>query len=88
MEIPDTWAALLLGAVNDAILFHDSLLGSETIKDKTDTEEHLMQLGILLEYMKNDYRQRLEPQGGLPLARFLPSPPEVSNVVPLRPTCP
>ncbi len=85
MEIPDTWAALLLGAVNDAILFHDNLLGSETIKDKTDTEEHLMQLGILLEYMKDDYRQRLEPQGGLPLARFLPSPPEVSNVVPLRP---
>jgi hypothetical protein len=84
MEIPDTWAALLLGAANDAMLFHDNLLQSETIRDKTDIEDHLLQLSILLEYMKDDYRQRLEPQGSLPLARFLPLQPEASNVVQIR----
>ncbi len=84
MEIPDTWATLVLSAVNDAILHNQAFLTSETIADKTDWEEHLMQLSLLLEFLKADYRNRLEPKGSIPLARFLPDQAVADNVLPLR----
>ena len=83
MEIPDAWASLLISSVSDAILFHEQLLTSETLKDRSDYEEHLLQLGIFLGFLKEEYRTTIEAKGGMPLARFMPDPPPVSNVVPL-----
>lgn len=57
VEIPDTWAPLLISSVRDAILYQESLLQSETIRDKSDYEEHHLQLIQFLEYLKEEYKK-------------------------------
>jgi hypothetical protein len=66
MEISNTYAPLVLSAVRDAILYHENLLTSQTIKDKTDYEEHHLQLTQLLESLKEEYK-KIEDEAGIPL---------------------
>ncbi len=72
MNVPDGWASLLLSAVNDAILFHENLLKSETLHDRCDYEAHVIQLHLLLDHLKDDYQKNIEPKGGIPLSRLFP----------------
>jgi hypothetical protein len=84
MEIPDTWASLLVSAVRDAVLFHENLLHSETLKARHEYEEHYAQLTQFLEFVKDEYRSTVEPKGGMPLSKFMPEAPNESNVVPIK----
>jgi hypothetical protein len=70
MEIADTWAPLLISSIRDAILYHESLLRSETIRDKSDYEEHHLQLTQLFEYLKKEYK-KIESEVGLSLNDIL-----------------
>ncbi len=69
MEIPNTWAPLVLSSVQDAILYTEGLLNSETIRDKSDYEEHHLQLTQFLEYLKSEYL-KIEDEVGLPLNKI------------------
>ncbi|MCP4494068.1 MAG: hypothetical protein GY820_43215 [Gammaproteobacteria bacterium] len=70
MEIPNTWAPLLVSAVRDAILYQEGLLKSETIRDKSDYEEHHLQLTQFLEFIKEEYKN-IEDEAGIPLVKLL-----------------
>jgi hypothetical protein len=70
MEIPNTWAPILISSVRDAILYTEGLLQSETIRDKSDYEEHHLQLTQFLEYLKEEYK-KIEQEVGLPLGKIL-----------------
>lgn len=69
MDIPNTWAPLMISAVRDAVLYTENLLNSETIKDRSDYEEHHLQLTQFLEYLKSEYRS-IEEEVGLPLDKI------------------
>ncbi len=70
MEIPDIWAPLLVSAVRDAVLYQKGLLRSETIRNRSDYEEHHLQLTQFLEFIKDEYR-KIEDDAGIPLDDFL-----------------
>ncbi len=70
MEIPDTLAPLLISSVRDAILYQEGLLRSETIRDKSDYEEHHLQLTQFLGYLKEEYK-KIEDEVGLPLNKIV-----------------
>jgi len=70
MEIPNTWAPLLVSAVRDAVLYQERLLQSETLRDRADYEEHLVHLSQFLEYIKAEYK-RVEADVGIPLEKLL-----------------
>ena len=70
MEIPNSWAPLIVSAVRDAVLYQEGLMHSQTIRDKSDYEEHHLQLTQFLEYLKDEYR-KIESEVGLPLERIL-----------------
>ena len=70
MEIPDTWAPLVLSSVRDAILYQEGLMRSETVRDASDYEEHHLQLTQFLEYLKDEYR-KIEEKVGLPLDKIV-----------------
>jgi hypothetical protein len=70
MEIADTWAPLLISSVRDAILYQEGLLRSETIRDKSDYEEHHLQLTQFLEYLKGEYK-KIEGEVGISLNDIL-----------------
>jgi hypothetical protein len=70
MQIPNTWAPLVLSSVRDAILYTEGFLRSETIRDKSDYEEHHLQLTQLLAYLKDEYK-KIESEVGLPLDKIL-----------------
>ena len=69
MEIPNVWAPLLVSAVRDAVLYQEGLLKSETIRNKTDYEEHHLQLTQFLEFIKEEYKE-IESEVGIPLEKI------------------
>lgn len=70
MKISSTWAPLVVSAVRDAILYQENLLKSETIRNREDYEEHIVQLSELLEYLKQEYKA-IEKDAGIPLDKLL-----------------
>ena len=70
MEIPTTWAPLLVSAVRDAVLYQEQLMRSATLVDRSSYQEHHLQLTQFLEYLKAQYQQ-IEEQVGIPLQRLL-----------------
>ena len=70
MEIPNIWAPLLVSAVRDAVLYQEGLLKSETIRDKSDYEEHHLQLTQFLEFIKEEYKS-VESEAGISLEKLL-----------------
>lgn len=70
MEIPNACASLLVSAVRDAVLYHEQLLKSETLRDRADHEEHLVQLSQFLEYVKAEYK-KIEDEAKIPLDKLL-----------------
>jgi len=70
MKIPDTWAPLLVSAVRDAMLYQENLLRSETLRNRSDYEEHIVQLSQFFEYVKDEYK-KVENATGIPLKTLL-----------------
>ena len=70
MNISNTRLPLLVSAVRDAVLYNDKLLTSETLRDRDDYEEHIVELTQLLEYLKSEYL-KVEEEIGLPLDKIL-----------------
>ena len=70
MIISETWMPLLVSALRDAVTYNEGLLRSETLRDRSDYEEHLMVLMQLFEHVKEEYR-KVEGRVGLPLADIL-----------------
>jgi hypothetical protein len=70
MKIPNAWSPLLVSAVRDAVLYQEGLLNSETIRNKSDYEEHHLQLTQLLEFIKEEYKA-VEKEVGIPLTKLL-----------------
>jgi hypothetical protein len=70
IEISDTWAPLLVSAVRDAVRYQEGLLRSETLRNRSDYEEHLVQLSQFFEYVKDEYK-KIENAAGLPLEKLL-----------------
>ncbi|WP_431261134.1 hypothetical protein ACQ86G_14185 [Roseateles chitinivorans] len=60
---------MLLQSVRDAILYHEGLLRSETIRphERADYEEYYVHLTQFLEILKKEYRA-VENDVGVPLA--------------------
>ncbi|WP_226664738.1 hypothetical protein [Microbulbifer aggregans] len=70
MEIPNAWAPLLVSAVRDAVLYQENLLKSETLKNRSDYEEHHLQLTQFLEFLKDEYKT-IEVEAGISLDELL-----------------
>ena len=70
LKVSVTWAPLVVQAVSDAIAYQTLLLRSETLRNRADYEEHLMQLELLLDYLKREYEQ-IEDEAGIPLEKLL-----------------
>ena len=70
MEIPNTWALLLMSTVRDGLLYNEGLLMSRTIRNRAAHEEHVMQLSQFLEYLKEQYRA-IEGETRIPLDKLL-----------------
>ncbi|BFM14971.1 hypothetical protein R50073_11540 [Maricurvus nonylphenolicus] len=70
MEIPNTWAPMLVSSVRDAVLYQENLLKSETLRDRADYEEHLLQLIQFLEFITSEYKD-VESEVGIPLEKLL-----------------
>jgi len=71
ITIPNPYAALLMTAVRDAVLYQEGLLRSETIRDRSEHEEHYVYLTQFFEFLKKEYRQN-EEEIGFPLEKLLP----------------
>jgi hypothetical protein len=61
LNISKPHLALLVSAVNDAIKYNEGFLRSETIKDVSDYEEHLLSLENFQQWLETEYR-RLQSQ--------------------------
>ena len=60
------WLLLLLvSAVNDAIKYNEGFLHSETIKDVSDYEEHLLSLENLQNWLEDEYRKQQASNGDM-----------------------
>jgi len=70
MDIPNTWAPLLVSAVRDAILYQENLLKGEALRYQSDDEEHLLQLSQFFEFIKEEYKE-VEKEVGIPLEKIL-----------------
>ena len=70
MQISNTWAPMLISAVRDAILYQENLLKSENLRNRSDYEEHHLQLTQFFEYIKEEYKS-VEEEAGIPLDKLL-----------------
>ncbi|HET6149524.1 MAG TPA: hypothetical protein VFH68_18450 [Polyangia bacterium] len=57
IDISEPHLTLLVSAVNDAIKYNEAFLHSETIKDISDYEEHLVGLESLQQWLEAQYRK-------------------------------
>jgi hypothetical protein len=84
VNISDTWGPLLVVAVRDAVTYNDDLLRSETLRDRSDYEEHLLELTQFFEYVKAEYR-KIEDTVGTPLSELLHERGDAAVIEPLHP---
>jgi hypothetical protein len=70
IEISNAAAPLLIQALRDAVRYNEQLLRSETLKDRADYEEHLVEVSQLYAEIKVQYK-RIEKDVGIPLEDIL-----------------
>ncbi|HED16070.1 MAG TPA: hypothetical protein ENI64_04530 [Gammaproteobacteria bacterium] len=56
LDVSSSNLILLVSAVNDAIKYNEGFLHSETIKDVSDYEEHLLCLENLQNWLEDQYK--------------------------------
>lgn len=66
IEISNAAAPLLVQALRDAVRYNEQLLTSETLRDRADYEEHLMEVSQLYAEVKAQYK-RIETDVGIAL---------------------
>ena len=57
LDISKPHLVLLVSAVKDAIKYNEAFLRSETIKDVSDYEEHLLSLENFQQWLETEYRK-------------------------------
>lgn len=57
LDISKPHLALLVSAVQDAIKYNEGFLHSQTIKDVSDYEEHLLALENMQQWLESEYRK-------------------------------
>lgn len=57
LEISEQHLMLLVSALNDAITYNEKFLSSETIKDVSDYEEHLLCLENCQGWLEEEYNK-------------------------------
>lgn len=57
IEISEQHLMLLVSALNDAIRYNENFLSSETIKDVSDYEEHLLCLENCQSWLEDEYNK-------------------------------
>jgi hypothetical protein len=64
LTIDKNHLAILISAVRDAIRYNEGFLHSETIRDVSDYEEHLLCLENFAEWLQEQYRalERQDPE--------------------------
>jgi len=62
---------ITVSALKDAVTYNRQLLNSQTLKKRDEYEEHLMILNALFEHIKEEYKRKVESQGGTPLDELL-----------------
>ncbi len=67
IEISNAAAPLLVQALRDAVRYNEELLKSETLRDRSDYEEYLLEVSQLYAEIKSQYK-RLEKDIGLDLS--------------------
>ncbi|GAA6168011.1 hypothetical protein [Sessilibacter corallicola] len=70
MEIPNHMASMLISAVRDGLLYQDQLQKIETLRNREDYEEYILQLSQFLEFLKEEYKV-IEEEAGIPLEKLL-----------------
>ena len=66
IEISNAAAPLLVQALRDSVRYNEELLKSETLRDRSDYEEYLVEISQLYAEVKSQYK-RLESEIGLSL---------------------
>ncbi|HEY9041081.1 MAG TPA: hypothetical protein VIN66_02755 [Rheinheimera sp.] len=66
IEISNAAAPLLVQALRDAVRHNEQLLTSETLRDRADYEEYLVEVSQLYAEVKAQYK-RIEADIGIPL---------------------
>lgn len=66
IEISNAAAPLLVQALRDAVRYNEQLLMSETLRDRADHEEYLLEVSQFYAEIKSQYK-KLEKDIGLPL---------------------
>ncbi|WP_445769223.1 hypothetical protein [Rheinheimera sp.] len=66
IEISNAAAPLLVQALRDAVRYNEQLLTSETLRDRADYEEHLVEVSQLYAEVKAQYK-RIEADVGIAL---------------------
>ncbi|GAB2199493.1 hypothetical protein [Sessilibacter sp. MAH4] len=66
IEISNAAAPLLVQALRDAVRYNEQLLMSETLRDRADYEEYLLEVSQFYAEIKSQYK-KLEKDIGLPL---------------------
>lgn len=80
MNVSTTWMPLLVSALRDAVVYNEGLLRSETLRDRSDYEEHYTVLMEFYEHVKEEYR-KVEHEVGIPLGDILHKDGESAPVV-------
>ncbi|OZG71004.1 hypothetical protein BTA51_23145 [Hahella sp. CCB-MM4] len=70
IEISNAAAPLLIQALQDAVRYNEQLLNSETLRDRADYEEHLLEVSQFYAEIKAQYK-RIEDEVGIPLEELL-----------------
>lgn len=70
MEIPNHMGPMLISAVRDGLLYQEQLLKSQTLRNRADYEEHVLQLSQFLDFLKEEYKL-VENEAGIPLGKLL-----------------
>ena len=70
IEISNAAALLLVQALRDAVRYNEQLLNSETLKNRADYEEHLVEVSQFYAEIKSQYK-RIESEVGISLEELL-----------------
>ncbi len=70
IEISNAAAPLLVQALRDAVRYNEQLLNSETLKNRTEYEEHLVDISQFYSEIKSQYK-RIEQDIGISLEELL-----------------
>ena len=66
IEISNAAAPLLVQSLRDAVRYNEALLKSETLRNRDEYEEHLVELSQFYAEIKSQYK-KLESKIGIPL---------------------